>query len=83
MKGNERMSGLEEEDKGMDTGKFNARRKWLVHVCVRKELDVTHPGDTRTTIVCPESGQDTQITARSEPLAGALRGVEQSLGVLV
>src|SRR6267142_5796704 len=56
-----RMSGLE-EDKGMMTGKLDARRKWLVHVCVRKELDATGPGDVRTTIARLETSHDTQIT---------------------
>src|SRR6266850_1158343 len=73
-----RMSGLE-EDKGMMTGKLDARRKWLVHVCVRKELDATDPGDVRTTIARLETSHDTQITARPEALAGAVRSVEQSL----
>jgi len=58
---NKRMSGLE-EDKGMMTGKLDARRKWLVHVCVRKELDATGPGDVRTTIARLETSHDTQIT---------------------
>jgi hypothetical protein len=34
------------------TGKLDARRKWRVHVCVRKELDSTNllAADARTTV---------------------------------